>query len=81
MSGDIENISAFFTFDSLLGICTVALGGSLNGVTYNSDAGVLDIPVGTSTLAIDSTSGECAGVVGPGDGTTFQASYPVVLSG
>lgn len=84
VNGYIVVESASVTINSILGTCTAPItpGGTVgvagNEVTYDYDTGLLEIPVGaSSTLSIDTATGDCAGLVNTGDSATLSGSWVV----
>jgi hypothetical protein len=86
-TGTISGINASLTLSNLFGTCNATVTGSLgaNNVTYTNSTSTLQISPDTArptTLRIGTASGSgCAGLINPGDSTTFQATYRVITNG
>jgi hypothetical protein len=86
-TGTISGINAILTLSNLFGTCNATVTGSLgaNNMTYTNSTSTAQISPDTArptTLRIGTASGSgCAGLINPGDSTTFQATYTVTTNG
>ncbi|GAA2106460.1 hypothetical protein [Actinomadura alba] len=86
-TGTIAGINASLTLSNLFGTCNATVTGNVgvNTVTYTNSTSTLRISADTArptSLRIGTASGSgCAGLINPGNSTTFQGSYKVTTSG
>ncbi|MFF8713404.1 hypothetical protein ACF07T_18530 [Streptomyces sp. NPDC015184] len=74
-SGSLTGVKVNLTGDTILGVCTAVISGSVSNVTYNNATGELDINNG-SGLKVESAN-NCAGLLNKDDLATFDATYKV----
>lgn len=83
VGGYLGNVSGSLSTGGLLGACSFTFSGTIgqgdDRVTYSNDTGLLEIPVGVSSmLIVGSTSIGCTGLVNPGDVLAFSAGYDIL---